>query len=109
MAREMINLLTTIGALRERRNKMATEYALQLQRLDDAISAIGKINEACTFCGGKGYRLRERVCAEDDRPNPDDPRDRITCKPCHGTGWKHWIDDEGVERSANNYNELLGE
>lgn len=104
--KEIINLIPAIEALKEERRKKVEEFEKQMAVMDAAISAVGKANQACTFCNGKGWRLRSRVCAEDDRPDPDDPRDRVTCKACRGTGWKHWTDEKGVIRSAQNNSEF---
>lgn len=45
-----------------------------------------KKNTLCLKCFGKGKVLRSRSCAEDDRPDPDDPNDYIRCDRCHGSG-----------------------
>ncbi len=82
------------------------KYQKDLAELTAAREVLGLINETCPFCGGAGFRLRPRACAEDDRPDPNDPRDRISCKSCHGTGWKHWTDEKGVEHSAENYKQF---
>lgn len=104
--KEMVNLLPAIEALKLERREKTAEFERQIAAIDAAIAAVSKANEACTFCGGQGWRLRPRACAEDDRPDPNDPSDRIPCKACKGTGWKHWTDDKGVTRSAEFNNEL---
>lgn len=105
--RKPLNLLEAIHTLEKQRNQEIHEHEERLRNIDAAITAVRKANEVCWFCGGAGYKLRERVCAEDDRPDPNDPRDRIKCKACHGTGWKHWKDEKGVEHSAEIDYELL--
>lgn len=96
----MINLLPAIGDLEQEKVRIVEEMNRQIDALDQSIAVLRRVNQACHFCRGQGWSLRPRVTAEDDRPNPADPADRITCKACHGTGWKHWKDDEGIEHSA---------
>lgn len=98
--RKPLNLLDAIRSLEAQRAKEVADHEETIRNLDAAILAVRKTNEVCWICGGKGWKLRARACAEDDRPDPDDPADRITCRACHGTGWKHWKDEEGVEHSA---------
>ena len=105
--RRPLNLLEAIHTLEKQRDHEIEEHKERLRNINTAIDAVRKANEVCWFCGGAGWRLRARVCAEDDRPDPNDPRDRIKCQACHGTGWKHWKDDEGVEHSAETDYELL--
>lgn len=104
--KEMINLIPTLRTLKAQRDERAIEFDRQLAALDAVIIAIGKVNEACTECDGKGWRLRPRACAEDDRSDPNDPDDRIPCEACNCTGWKHWIDGKGEIRNAQHYSEF---
>ena len=98
----MINLLEAIHTLEDEKRKILREAEEKCKALDQSIHTLRLTNEACWFCGGKGKLLRKRACAEDDRPNPDDPRDWNICNACKGTGIKHWTDDEGVEHNAAN-------
>lgn len=91
----MINLLNAITDLEKQKGALTDRYNAEVKELDDAIAVLRKSNQACWCCGGRGWNLRQRVCAEDDRPNEDDPRDRRTCRMCHGTGIKHWDGDFG--------------
>lgn len=104
--RKPLNLLKAIHTLEAQRNQEVHEHEERLRNIDAAITAVRKANEVCWFCGGEGFNLRPRSCAEDD-VDPKDSRDRVTCKACHGTGWKHWKDDKGVEHSAETDYELL--
>lgn len=104
--REMINLLHAVRALRLERREKTADFERQIAAIDAAIDVVGKVNEACPECEGRGWRLRPRACAEDERPDPDDPNDRIPCEACNCTGWKHWIDEKGVIRNAQHYSEL---
>lgn len=98
----MINLLEAINTLEGEKKAILDEAAKKAAALDQAIHTLRVTNEACWFCGGKGKILRQRACAEDDRPDPNDPRDWNPCRACKGTGIKHWTDNEGVEHNAAN-------
>lgn len=50
------------------------------------LELLKKKNTLCLKCFGKGKVLRSRACAEDDRPDPDDPSDYIRCDRCNGSG-----------------------
>lgn len=101
-----LNLLPAMRDLDQQIRDLKTKYERDLADLQHAREVVGKLNETCPFCDGRGWNLRKRACAEDDRPDPDDPRDRVPCSACHSTGWKFWTDDEGVEHSAENYKQL---
>lgn len=105
--RKPLNLLEAIHTLEAQRAQEVEEHAERLRNIDAAIKAVRMANEVCWVCGGTGGKLRSRVCAEDDRPDPNDPRDYTVCKACHGTGWKHWFDEKGVEHNAEIDYELL--
>ena len=64
------------------------EYAFkqEIEPYKNSLAQLRQLNEACECCDGRGWNLRARSCAEDDRPDPDDPRDRVTCPYCGGTG-----------------------
>lgn len=91
----MINLLMAIRDLENQKAILNAKHLSEIRELDDAIAVLRKTNQACWACGGKGWNLRHRVCAEDDRPDENDPRDRETCRMCHGTGIKCWDTDDG--------------
>lgn len=85
---EPLNLIPAIKELQKRKNELIKEFQRKVRPLQDSIEHLRKLNEVCERCEGKGWNLRTRVCAEDDRPDPNDPRDRIICDVCHGTGLK---------------------
>lgn len=55
----------------------------------DSLEKLREINQACEYCNGTGRVLRNRSCAEDDRPDPNDLSDYIKCRGCNGTGLAH--------------------
>jgi len=57
-----------------------------INALDVALEELRKQNTVCEKCQGDGKVLRTRMCTEDDRPDPNDPNDWITCPECRGTG-----------------------
>ncbi len=58
---DLLNLVPAINAIEDETEKTEREYK-------DSLKELRKINQAC---GGKGKLLRNKACAEDDRPNPD--------------------------------------
>lgn len=62
------------------------EYKEKLKPYQNSLSYLKKLNTACLYCNGIGKVLRKRICAEDDRPDPNDPNDYVYCKQCKGTG-----------------------
>lgn len=81
-----LNLVPAIKELEQEITKRKLEFAKSIKPYVDSLAQLRKLNEACEFCNGKGKILRSRVCAEDDRPDPKDPRDYRTCPYCAGTG-----------------------
>lgn len=83
---EKLNLVPAIREIEAQIHKMEYDFSLKIKPYKDSLAAMRKVNEACERCNGKGKILRHRCCAEDDTPNPNDPRDYNTCDVCHGTG-----------------------
>lgn len=84
----MVNMLDAIAALELEFARKKAVMENELSAINQAIDTLKKLNEACPECHGKGWYLRKRACAEDDRPDPDDPSDRIRCSHCGGTGYR---------------------
>ena len=81
-----VNLVPAINELKRIIQQMTEDYKRTIKPYQDSLIALRKLNTACEFCEGKGWVLRGRACAEDDRPDPNDPHDRIQCDICKGTG-----------------------
>jgi len=81
-----MNLVPAINEMESAISKTKHEYDDKIKELKDGLVALRKLNTVCEKCGGEGKYLRSRACAEDDRPDPNDPRDYIKCSDCHGTG-----------------------
>ncbi len=81
-----LNLVPAIKAIQTQIQEITTEYNKQVAPYKESLKQLRAINTACERCCGKGKILRSRTCAEDDRPDPNDPRDYITCPSCGGTG-----------------------
>lgn len=82
----MLNLVDAIIELNKKIGQKRMAFNIEIGRMEDAVEYLKELNEACIACNGKGKILRTRSCAEDDRPDPDDPRDWVVCPACHGTG-----------------------
>lgn len=82
----MLNLVPAIQAIEDQIAEINDEYAKKLRPYENSLKELRKINEACEKCNGEGKVLRQRACAEDDRPDPKDPRDWNICPVCKGTG-----------------------
>lgn len=82
----MLNLIPAMDAIKAKRQKLIEDKDREIQALDIAFKTLCELNEACLYCGGQGKKLRARACAEDDRPNPNDPNDWEICPSCKGTG-----------------------
>lgn len=93
----MVNLLHEIEALKAQQRAIRAEAEQKCKALEEAEKVLRIQNEACWYCKGTGKILRSRSCAEDDRPDPLDPRDYTTCAACNGTGHKKWTDGDGKE------------
>ncbi len=83
---EKLNLVPAIREVEAQICKLEHDFNSKIKPYKDSLAALRKINEACERCNGKGKVLRSRTCAEDDTPDPNDPRDYNTCDVCHGTG-----------------------
>ncbi len=82
----MLNLLPAIDELQKRKKHIEGLYQTELDGVNRALEILIQMNEACPSCGGHGKKLRGRSCAEDDRPDPNDPADWVKCSVCGGTG-----------------------
>ena len=80
------NLVPAIRELEAEVRQIEAEYRKELEPLTTSIAQLRKLNTACEKCCGNGRVLRSRTCAEDDRPDPDDPTDYIMCDRCFGSG-----------------------
>lgn len=81
-----LNLVPAIKAIEGEIRQLKAEYQAKLRPYEDSLKQLQEINTACLKCYGKGKVLRSRACAEDDAPDPNDPRDWNVCDECHGTG-----------------------
>lgn len=81
-----MNLIPAINEMRKEIVEARSQLERKVYDLEQGLKALKKLNTYCEECGGEGKKLRSRACAEDDRPNPDDPRDWLKCNFCHGTG-----------------------
>jgi hypothetical protein len=81
-----MNLVPAIKEMEREISRIQTEADRRKRDLKEGLKALRKLNTACENCGGEGKILRSRACAEDDRPDPNDPRDYRTCSYCRGTG-----------------------
>ena len=82
----MINVVPAIKMIQKEIDEKTIAFNAEIQPLKDALKALVDVNEICVACEGKGKVLRKRLCAEDDRPDPNDPRDYIICFACSGSG-----------------------
>lgn len=83
---EKLNLVPAIREIEAQINMVKAEFDRRLKPFQDSLIALRNINQACERCCGEGRILRSRSCAEDDRPDPNDPRDYNVCPICHGSG-----------------------
>lgn len=83
---EKMNLVPAIRQIEEQISEIEREYKIKAKPYHDSLKALRKLNTACEKCAGKGKVLRRRACAEDDAPDPKNPRDYIKCDACGGTG-----------------------
>lgn len=81
-----LNLVPAIKAIENEIKKLDAEHNKKIKPYIDSLIQLREINTACEFCCGKGKILRKRSCAEDDRPDPEDPRDYVICPSCGGSG-----------------------
>jgi len=90
---EKLNLVPAIHEIETRIHLLEVDFEEQIKPYRESLSTLRKINEACERCNGKGKVLRGRACAEDDAPNPNDPRDWNTCPVCNGSGMSTYKGD----------------
>lgn len=83
---EKLNLVPAIREVEHQIRMLEFEHEEKLKPYRDSLKSLREINQACEECNGEGMVLRSRACAEDDPPDPDDPRDYNVCSACHGTG-----------------------
>lgn len=83
---EKLNLVPAIREIEAQIRDITAEFEAKVKPYKDSLDALRRVNQACERCGGEGRVLRSRACAEDDRPDPNDPSDYNTCPICHGTG-----------------------
>lgn len=81
-----VNLVEAIRTVKNQIAEMEREFERTVAPYKNGLAALIEMNTVCTECGGTGRTLRSRVCAEDDRPDPNDPTDYVRCKRCHGSG-----------------------
>lgn len=93
---EKLNLVPAIREVEAQIRQMEYDFNSKVKPYKESLVALRKINEACERCNGVGKILRCRACAEDDRPDPNDPRDYNTCDVCHGTGLAPKKNKEGA-------------
>jgi len=84
----MLNLVPAIRSVESEISDIKAEYREKIRPYEQSLEYLREINEACERCCGEGKVLRSRSCAEDDRPDPNDPTDWNTCPECCGTGKK---------------------
>ena len=84
----MLNLVESIIAVNKVAGEKRAAFNREIAKYDNAVSILKSLNEACIACNGKGRILRTRVCAEDDRPDPNNPLDWRKCPACGGTGYE---------------------
>lgn len=88
MDNNVLNLLPAIRELEKSIKEKELEFEFQISLYRRSLRELRELNQACECCDGQGKKLRSRACAEDDRPDPNDPSDYIICPACHGTGRK---------------------
>lgn len=86
-----MNLLPALEEMRRQIQKVKSEKDMELHELEQGLDALKKLNTYCESCGGVGKTLRSRACAEDDRPDENDPRDWRKCNYCGGTGRVRYV------------------
>lgn len=92
-----LNTLNLVPAIREveaQIRQLTAEFEKKVKPYNDSLAALRKVNTACERCEGIGKVLRSRACAEDDRPDPDDPRDWNTCPVCQGSGLATYTEED---------------
>lgn len=97
----MVNLVPAIQSIEQQIVDIKCEYERKLKPLEESLKQLRKINETCERCNGNGKVLRSRACAEDDRPDPDDPRDYNTCPECNGTGRAKYLKNKNKKNKIS--------
>lgn len=97
----MLNLVPAIKEIEKVIREKESTFNQEIQPYKDSLAQLRKLNETCEECGGRGWTLRPRACAEDDRPDPNDPTDRLKCYRCGGTG--RTLPDFGVNVAKATY------
>lgn len=82
----MLNLVSAIQEVNEVIWEKQSRFHKEIAGYEACLKKLKEMNEACFICNGKGKILRTRACAEDDRPDPNDPDDWEICPYCKGTG-----------------------
>lgn len=83
---DKLNLVPAIKAIEQQISELQAEYNEKIEKYKISLFYLRELNDYCERCNGEGRILRNRCCAEDDRPDPNDPEDYITCNSCGGTG-----------------------
>lgn len=83
---DKMNLVPAIKEMEKTIREITADYETKIKELVDGLAVLRKINTTCEKCNGEGKYLRSRTCAEDDRPDPNDPADYRECNDCNGTG-----------------------
>lgn len=81
-----MNLVEQIHEIEEKIESEKYRHEAAIKELKSDLATLRKLNTVCEKCNGKGKYLRSRTCAEDYRPDPDDPTDYIDCLECGGAG-----------------------
>lgn len=85
MTDEILNLVPAIRVLEAQIKKLQNDFNKKVKPYENGLAQLRELNMACENCSGEGKVLRKRSCAEDDRPNPDDPTDYVLCPKCKGS------------------------
>lgn len=80
-----MDLVYAIKEIETQMRKERYEHEARIKDMSDGLAFLRKNNTCCENCFGKGRVLRKRACAEDDRPDENDPNDWIICPECVGT------------------------
>lgn len=89
-----LNLVPAIREVEAQIRQLTAEFEKKVKPYNDSLVTLRKVNTACERCEGTGKVLRSRACAEDDRPDPDNPRDWNTCPVCHGSGGATYTEED---------------
>lgn len=85
---DKLNLVPAIKEIKAKIQEKEAQFELDIKPYKDSLEQLRKLNQACEYCNGLGKKLRSRSCAEDDRPDPNNPMDYVSCSKCGGTGYK---------------------